>query len=132
MNRSEANTALRKALAYSPSQSVDQYTPDAWAEALDDIRLPDALEAIRRIGRREAEGPLYIEPRHIRAEVRRMRAERLDKHPQIEPPPGLSPGEFLAWQKATRERIAAGETIKPAAIEARPIPDYSAITKSAP
>ena len=129
MNPIEANRVIAKVLAYCPSQSMTELTPDAFAEALDDTRAADAVEAVRRIGRREAEGPLYIEPRHIRAEVRRMRRERLDKHPHIDPPAGLSPSEFIAWQRDVRERIASGETIQPPVIEAREVPDYNAITK---
>lgn len=130
MNLSEARTALRKVLAYCPAQSVDEFTPEAWAEALDTVRLPDALEAIRRIGRREMEPgqSRYIEPGHIRAEVRRLRAERIEKHPNLDPPSGLSVAELIAWQLETRTRIADGEVFAASQLEARPV-DYAGVVK---
>lgn len=131
MNRNQAKDTLRKVLAYCPAQSVDEYTPDAWAESLDDIRFEDALEAVRRIGRREMEPGQnrFIEPGHIRGEVRRLRKERLDTHPQVEPPAELSSRDFLAWHRTTRERIASGEIIEQPAIPARRMVDYSTVVK---
>lgn len=132
MNRQEATVALRKTLAYCPSQSMTELTPDAWAEALDDIRLKDALEAVRIIGRRELEPgkSRYIEPGHIRAEVRRIRAERLANHDPIEPPPGLSPAGYIEWHRSTQGAIASGRVIDAPALESRPLPDITGVIQS--
>ena len=122
MNPVEAAAVLRKTLAYCPSQSVDAATPDAWAEALDDIRLVDALDAVRLLGRRELEPgkARYIEPGHIRAEVRRLRTRRVEMHPPIDPPSGMSPAQLHAWQHRTRQAIADGD---PVAVPALPPAD---------
>lgn len=130
MNRNQAKDTLRKVLAYCPAQSVDEYTPDAWAEALDDIRFEDAIEAVRRIGRREAEpgNSLFIEPRHIRSEVRKLRVERMNRHPQVEPPAELDPSDFMSWHRSIQRRIADGEIIEQKALPARKV-DYSGIVK---
>lgn len=118
MNLAEAATVLRKVVAYCPSQSVDEYTPDAWAEALDDIRLADALEAVRIIGRRELEPgqSRYIEPGHIRAEVRRIRSRRIETHRMPEPPPELEGRELYEWLADTYRRIGDGETVEQIAL----------------
>ena len=118
MNRREANRVLRKVLAYCPSQSVDEYTPDAWVEALDDVDAADALDAVARIGRRELEPgqSRYIEPGHIRAEVRRIRADRLARHEIPAPPASLPPAEYLRALREATEAIASGH------LEPEPMP----------
>lgn len=125
MNASEANRVLRKVLAYCPAQSVDEYTPDAWAEALDDIRAADALEVVARIGRRELQPGerRFIEPGHIRAEVRRIRADRLERHGDPTPPPELSPADYAAWLRAARAAIADGHP--PTMPELEPDPGHA-------
>lgn len=132
MNPFQANEVLFKVLAYCPAQSMNEHTPDAWAEALDDIRHADALEAVRRLGRRPIEPgqSRFIDPGHVRAEVARIRKERIDNHPQPEPPSGLASADFLSWQRAVNERIADGEIIARPAIEARPMPDLRGLLRS--
>lgn len=132
MNPLEATKVLDKVLAYCPAQSMTENTPRAWAEGLDDIRFPDALEAVRRLGRRDADPgeSLFIEPRHIRKEVFKMRAERRAAHPHVEPPSGLDPGQLLLWMRETDERIANGERVESPKVEARPMPELGSLLKS--
>lgn len=134
MNISEARTALRKVLAYCPAQTVDEFTPEAWAEALHDIRLADALEAIAIIGRKEAPPgqSLFIEPRHIRHTVRKLRDDRITNHPLVDPPADLTPGEYLDWCREITARIADGETITPAAALPARRADYADVVKEIP
>lgn len=131
MNRAEATTLVRVVKAICPSQLVDDETPTAWEMALFDISAADAMEAVKRIARRPSEPGKeyrYIEPGHIRWEVDKLRQERLDKHPQVEPPSNLSASDFLAWHRRTQERIADGEMIEQTALPARKV-DYSGIVK---
>jgi hypothetical protein len=73
MNTQEAALVVRKVQAYRPSQIVDQFTIEAWQEALDDIRFEDALLAVRNLGRVTGK---YLEPSQIREEVTRILGER--------------------------------------------------------
>lgn len=129
MNLPEATQLLRAVKAFCPSQQIDTYTFEAWAAALEDIRYADASEAVLRIARRDMEPgqSRYIEPGHIRAEVRRIRQERLDKHPQVEPPTELSSAEFLAWHRDVQRRIADGETIEQSKLDHRPMPELETL-----
>lgn len=73
MNRLEAAMVLRKVRAYRPSQEIDEVTMDAWHEAFDDLRVEDALLAVRNLGRASSK---YLDPAQIRTEVERLLAER--------------------------------------------------------
>lgn len=121
MNRSEALALLRMVKAVCPSQQIDQYTPDAWHMALDDITPADALAAVRKLSRRELEPGQsnYIEPGHIRGEVRKIRSRRHAKHPVVDPPLELSAIADLpalirvehAFRAEVNNRIGDGENI---------------------
>lgn len=133
MNLTEATQLLRAVKAFCPSQQIDTFTFEAWAAALDDVRYSDASQAVVRLAKRDLEPgqSRYIEPGHVRAEVKRLRRERLDKHPHVEPPSGLDAAEFLAWQRGVRARIADGETIAPARLERRVMPDLALVARHA-
>lgn len=133
MNLAEATQVVGAVKGLCPSQQLDNATPLAWEMALHDVTYSDALAALRILARRETEPgkSRYIEPGHIRHAVRRLRDDRLTNHPVVEPPPGLTPKGYLEWRRDLAARIADGETIAPAALEARTVPDYASITKSA-
>lgn len=99
MNSTEALALLRKVIALCPSQAMDEYTPEAWAEVLDDIRWEDANQALINIGKADLDldKRRYIEPGHIRGEVRRIRARRLSVYGPIEPPPTPWPADANPW-----------------------------------
>lgn len=110
MNRTEVTSLCRMVKALCPSQAFDQYTPDAWALVLDGYSYADAQQAVREI----AGAPLdlgkarYIEPGHIIAGIRHIRGKRLEATPMPSPPGGLTDAEYIAWDRGTREAIAAG------------------------
>lgn len=131
MNLTEASKLVGAVKGLCPSQKVDDFTPAAWEMALAGITYRDALAALRVLAQRPAEPgrSTYIEPGHIRWEVGKLRSERRDKHPTIEPPAGLNGRESIDWQRALRERISSGEVIEPPELGARPLPGCAAITK---
>lgn len=49
-----------------PSMKIDQFTPDAWHIALDDVTLVDALAAVRHLARSRTG---YIQPADIRRRI---------------------------------------------------------------
>lgn len=73
MTPKEAVTLIRLVRQIAPAQKVDEFTPDAWHPLLEDIRIGDALEAVKRLGRQQP----FIAPADIRTEVRKIREERL-------------------------------------------------------
>ncbi|MCB9377108.1 MAG: hypothetical protein H6515_14730 [Microthrixaceae bacterium] len=107
MNAQEAAVLCRYVKACCPQQAIDDYTADAWADLLHDIRFNDARDAVRAVVARQP----FIAPSEIRAEVARIRARRITEHPPLTPPPGLSDTDERAWLGDARRRIGDGETI---------------------
>ena len=108
MNVTETTRLCRAIAGVAPAQRFEDETPALWAGVLADIRLVDALEAVKRLARRQA----FIAPADIIAEVRTIRARRLD---------GVDRLAHLAetpeqWRQIIR-RVADGEIDVPAAIE---------------
>lgn len=130
MNQAEITALCRMVSYICPSQKIDQYTPDAWGLLLADLDATDATTAVTNLGRMPLEPgrSRYIEPGHIRAEVSRIRAGRLDQFDAItEPPPGAGDTAtgYLAWLRSERRRVASGHPpISPAhQLVSRPIHD---------
>jgi hypothetical protein len=98
--------------ACCPQQQIDEYTPDAWQDLLGDLELTDCREAVKTIVGRQP----FVAPSEIRAEVRRIRDERLNAGP-IPAPATDDPAEYIRQLKATTRRIADG-TMTPLAITA--------------
>lgn len=118
MTPMETVALVRQVRATCPAQKLDEYTPDAWAPILADLRLEDCAAAVVELGKRIA----FIAPADIRAEVRRIRKDRLDRVPFPTPPPDLTPLETIAWQRDVTRQIADG-TFVPAQVEGtRPMP----------
>jgi hypothetical protein len=96
----------------SPAQKFDEYTPDAWHMLLDDIRLEDALEAVRRVGRRQA----FIAPADIVTEVKLIRRTRLERAdatfvPSADPAAGSYDEQLIAHRKAIGDGADPGPTM---------------------
>ena len=111
MNRAEAVTLCRLVKGACPQQAFDSYTPDMWAKILADIRFVDAEEAIVRIVARSP----WCAPAEIIAEVKKMRAKRIDEFGPITPPADLDPDDTTAyreWWKDVQRQIADGD-LKP-------------------
>jgi hypothetical protein len=103
---SETVALTRYVKACCPQQQIDQYTPDAWFDLLGDLSMADCHEAVKVIGKRQP----FIAPAEIRAEVRRIRNDRLARHPAPAPPSELAdePGRYKAVAEASVRQIADG------------------------
>lgn len=112
MNTKETLLILRKVQAHRPAQKLDIDSGglglEAWEESLADIRFADAVQAVAEIVRESGD---WIDPAMIRLRVRRIRAGRLERHPEVIPPPDLTARQELAWLRDARRRIADGEQI---------------------
>ena len=110
MNRVEATATCRLVAACCPSQTFDEWSPEAWAAMLDDVDFEDARQAVIHIGKLPLEPgkARYIEPGHIRYQVTRIRQGRLEATRMPEPPSGLTPAEYQAWHSDVRHAIASG------------------------
>lgn len=73
MKLTEVVNLVRLLRAIAPAQKFDDYTAEAWQPILDDVRTEDAFAAVKELGKRLP----FISPADIRAEVRRMRSERM-------------------------------------------------------
>ena len=124
MSPEETIALCRLVKAICPSQALDQYTPDAWALILRHIDYNDAKQAVIDIASRPLEPgkSRYIEPGHIIAQVKRIRAQRLADHGPLIPPPGLDgTTEYLAWIRQASAVVASGGSLPtPPAVAADP------------
>ena len=124
MSPEETVALCRLVKAVCPSQALDQYTPDAWALILRHIDYNDAKQAVIDIASRPLEPgkSRYIEPGHIIAQVKRIRAQRLADHGPLIPPPGLDgTTEYLAWIRQASAVVASGGSLPtPPAVAADP------------
>jgi len=87
------------------NRKVDDLVIEEWWHLVRDLRLDDAIEAVREHRRVSGE---YLTAQHVRAGVRRLRSQRLERTPLPEPPGGMTPVEYLAWLRTTRQAIADG------------------------
>lgn len=101
--------------ACCPQQAFNEYTPDAWHDLLGDLTYEDCQAAVRTVTRRQP----FVAPAEIRAEVRRVRNERLAREIAPAPPPEIAdqPARFREALHAEIRKIADGKVI-PKAIAA--------------
>ena len=114
MNATETARLCAIIHALCPSQKFDEWTPDAWSMVLEDIPFNDAQGAVRTVYREQgsdAEWVRRIEADDIIREVKRVRVRRLESHPQLIPPAGLSVAAELAWLKRARKAVADGHQV---------------------
>lgn len=98
--------------AHFPSQPINEFTPDALGELLAEYPMSDCRAAVLTISRRATgDRTQWCSPSDVAAEVKRIRAKRLNDHPEPTPPPDLTPIETIGWLKDARRRIADGELI---------------------
>lgn len=104
MNADQVRTILRAVANLCPAQKFDEFTPDMWLAVLTHTNFDDAKTAVISLGRQQA----FIAPGEIHAEVRRMRAARIDRLPQPCPNQvdGVDPRDELL---AIRAAIADGQ-----------------------
>lgn len=110
MIASEVLQLCRLVKACCPSQTFDQYTPDAWGLILGRFAFEDAKLAVAAM----VSAPLdpgksrYLEPGHIIGGIMRLRNTRLQSTAFPEPPAGLDALEYSEWAGYVREAIAGG------------------------
>jgi hypothetical protein len=109
MTPTEAVALTRYVKACCPQQQIDNLTPDAWYDLLDDLSLADCHAAVKVLGRRQP----FISPAEIRAEVRRVRRDRLEREIVAAPPAELAdnPAAYREVLKGNVKRIADGFAI---------------------
>lgn len=73
MNAEEALNIVYFVREACPAQKFSEYTPDIWTELLADLTADDARAACVVLAKQQA----FIGPHDIRAEVKRIRAERV-------------------------------------------------------
>ena len=125
MSPEETIALCRLVKAVCPSQALDQYTPDAWALILRHIDYNDAKQAVIDIASRPLEPgkSSYIEPGHIVAQVKRIRAKRIDEYGPVDPPAGLNSADYLRWLRETRHLIGSGLPPARQAVEVTAVPN---------
>lgn len=101
MNATETARLCAAIAQSAPAQKFDADTPAFWAVLLADVRYEDARQAIVVLLQRQP----FVAPADIVAEVRRIRAARLDRADHVLP--DVDPDDVHAWLKARREGIAA-------------------------
>lgn len=107
MNATEAVRLCRYVKAACPQQAIDEWTPQAWADLLTDVRYEDAQQAVRALAQRQP----FIAPSEVITEVKRIRTQRADQGDHaLEPPPFTTVADYQAWLKEARRRLADGET----------------------
>lgn len=114
MNAAEAVALARYARAGRPQQKWDEYTPDVWADALDDVRYEDAAAAVKYL----VKNARYIDVEAIRDRVSKVRGERISQALAKRPP---APGELgdnayyeTRWARAWLTAVADGATVEEA------------------
>jgi hypothetical protein len=93
-------------------RTVGDFEARAWAKALTGLRLADCAEAIQNHYTNSTD---WLMPAHVRAEVKRIRAERVRSVPSSAlEPADVDPNDIEAYQAARLElvrRIADGEPL---------------------
>jgi hypothetical protein len=109
MTPTEAVMLTEYVQACCPQQSIGEYTPDAWHDLLGDLSLADCRAAVAEVARRQP----FVAPAEIRAEVRRIRRDRIERNPAAAPPPELTddPAKYREALKGSIRRIADGLSI---------------------
>lgn len=116
MTPTEAVKLTRLVRAICPQQQFDEYTADAWGDLLADLRLEDCTLAVRQLGQQQ----VFIAPAEIRAAVRKIRTERIDRTPLPDPDPDMTPVQTIAWLRQMRRAIADGTYQPPPQFERKP------------
>jgi hypothetical protein len=104
VNEAEALTLCRLVKGFCPQQAFDEYTPDAWFMVLRPYRFEDCRQAVVDL----AASQVFMAPSEIIAGVKRIRGKRIAAFGPIDPPPGITDGEYQSWFLETRRRIGDG------------------------
>lgn len=127
MTPAEAQMLLGIAASFD-NRKPNEETAIAWSHALGDLPYVDCRDAIVRHYQASSE---WLMPAKVIADVKRVRAKRLEDHPPLTPPRDLSPLETNAWLREARRRVADGEVIDCDAaygeLKPRNLPDLKAL-----
>ncbi|MEV4096946.1 hypothetical protein [Streptosporangium saharense] len=105
MTPTEAVRFVRHVGRLWPQQRLEDGTPDAWyAAALKDITPTDAAEAADRLVKVNA----FVSLAEIVSEVRRIREERIARHPVPAPPAVDDPQTYRAELQTRVRQLADG------------------------
>ncbi len=107
MNITEVRAMCRWLTALVPHQQLDDETPEAWCPLLASVAVADARAAVLAILERDP----YVDPRAIKAEVKRIREARLSAAGFQELAPNVDPADapaYLAERRALQQAIASG------------------------
>jgi hypothetical protein len=113
----ETLVLTRYVKACCPQQAFDRYTPDAWHGLLDDLEFADCEAAVKAVAKRQP----FVSPAEIRAEVRRIREDRLARTPLPAPACPDYPGRYREIIRANVQQIADGANLN-RAIAGTPLP----------
>ena len=109
MTPHETLLLTRYVKACCPQQAIDKYTPDAWHDLLGDLPLEDCRSAVATVAKAQP----FCAPSEIRAEVKRIRRDRIDRAIPAAPPAEVAdaPGRYKAALEAGIRRIADGRSV---------------------
>jgi len=109
MKPTEAVMLTEYVQACCPQQVIGEYTPDAWFDLLGDLDVADCLAAVREVCKRQP----FIAPAEIRAEVKRLRTDRLSREIVPAPPAEVAdqPGRYRETLGAEIRKIADGRSV---------------------
>lgn len=105
MNREETVLLTRYVKGACPQQTIDELTPNAWHDIVGDLTYEDCCAAVARVARNQP----FVAPAEIRAEVKRIREQRLEGFVYV---PGDADEDTATYLKRYREQraaVAAGE-----------------------
>jgi hypothetical protein len=110
MTPKETVMLARYVKACCPQQQIDEFTPDAWHDLLGDLSLDDCRNAAAAVAKRQP----FVAPAEIRAEVRRIRDDRLSRAVLPAPPPEIAdyPVRYRASLAASISSIANGRSVR--------------------
>lgn len=120
MTPTETVILTRYVRACCPQQAIDEATPDAWHDLLGDLDLADCRAAVAAVAKRQP----FVAPAEIRAEVRRIREQRIARSVTPAPPAELAdePGRYNRILQANVRRIAEGHNLRAALTAGSPLP----------
>lgn len=126
MTPAETARLVRLVQQACPAQRFEEGTPVLWHKMLDDLRYVDCQDAVIELGKRT----VFMAPAEIRAEVRRIRAERLRAVPSSAlEPADVNPNEVEAYQ-AARLRLIRSIADGDPAPQVRELPAASAAARA--
>ena len=104
MTHKETVILARFVKAACPQQAIDKYTPDAWHDLLGDLDLADCRTAATAVAKRQP----FVAPAEIRAEVQRVRDDRIAR--ALLPVPDVDPDKPARTWKRSRKASSTSLT----------------------